>query len=190
MAGPDGEALSVGMNLSGMGATVAGPDGEMVSVDMNMNSMGATIAGPDGEMVSVGMNLEGLGMDLAMGGTVTETTTVTTTTTTEPVMMTHEPLPSIQEPVRAVPSHVTLVFRSTDGEWADVVINGKVMAEFRNEDEISVRVKSGKHTVEIREFMKDDSYTRAKIDTGVADEVVVGITEGQPLECYNHEGCY
>ena len=68
MAGPDGEALSVGMNISGMGATVAGPDGEMVSVDMNMDSMGATIAGPDGEMVSVGMNIEGLGTGLRWEG--------------------------------------------------------------------------------------------------------------------------
>ena len=190
LSGPDGETVSVGMNVGSMGAGVsmAGPDGEVVNMDINMGSMGAgvSMSGPDGDVVNMDVTLGDMSGDMAMGGTFTETTTVTTTT--EPVHVVHPPV--YEEPVRVAPSHTTLVFRSTDGEWADVVINGKVMAEFRNEDEISVRVKSGKHTVEIREFMNDKSYTRAKIHTGYADEVVVGITEGQPIECYNHEGCY
>jgi hypothetical protein len=142
---------------------------------------GITMAGPAGESISVGVNIGGLGHGVAMGGTFTETTTVTTT---------NEPVHEVHEPVRVAPSHVTLVLRSTDGEWADFVVNGKVVAEFRNEEEIKVKVKPGHHTIEVREFMKDSGYTRAKIDTGYADEVVVGITEGQPIECYNHNGCY
>lgn len=142
---------------------------------------GFTMSGPAGETVSLGVNIGGLGHDAMMGGTFTETTTVTTT---------NEPVHVVHEPVRTAPSKVTLILRSTDGEWADFVVNGKIIAEFRNEDEIKVRIKPGNHTIEVREFMKDKSYTRAKIDTGYADEVVVGITEGQPIECYNHDGCY
>jgi hypothetical protein len=138
------------------------------------------IAGPDGEHVSIGVNISGPGA--AMGGQFTETTT-TTTTHSAPQFAEAQMAP-------AVPGKVSLVLRSTDGEWADVVVDGKVVAEFRNEDEIKVDIASGTHTLEVREFMKDSAYTRAKIDTGYATEIIVGLNEGSDIECFNHDGCY
>jgi len=144
-----------------------------------------TMSGPDGETVSIGVQLGGLGGglggDLAMDSTITETTTITTTHS--------EPQFVETVAVAARPSKVSLVVRNTDGEWADFLVDGKVVAEFRNEEEIKVTVSPGTHTIEVREFMQDKGYTRAKIDTGVSSEVIVGLTEGQPIECFNHEGC-
>jgi hypothetical protein len=140
------------------------------------------IAGPEGESVSIGVNLGGMGMGMGMNTQVTETTTVTTTHSAPVVVEAVE--------TQAIPSRVSLIVRNTDGEWADFLVDGKVVAEFRNEDEIKVDISSGTHTIEVREFMEDKGYTRAKIDTGFASEIVVGLTEGQPIECFNHDGCY
>ena len=61
------------------------------------------------------------------------------------------------------------------------------VAEFRNEEEIKVDISSGSHTIEVREFMEDKGYTRARIDTRSSK---FWTHEGQPIECFNHDGCY
>lgn len=142
---------------------------------------GITMTGPDGETVSIGVNVNGMPGAGQANTTVTETTTVTQTGGVV-----------VQPPVREkvpMPTSVSLLFRCTDGEWADVVVNGKVVAEFRNDDEMRVTVKPGTHTIEIREFMEDSPYTKAQINTNRKSEIVIGIAEGRPIECYNHKGC-
>jgi hypothetical protein len=85
-----------------------------------------------------------------------------------------------------VPSQVKLVFRSTDGEWADVLVDGLVVAELRNQPEAVVWTTPGQHTVEVREFLGRGSYAAQRIDTGYADTFTFGIREHQPLICYDH----
>ena len=163
-----------------------------------------SVTGPDGENVSMGINMGGMGMDMNMDMDmdVAESTTTTTTTTTvtqesygtAPVVVTPPPTRRPVEVYREPPppprpTNVSLVIRSTDGEWADVLVDGKVVAEFRNDDEIQVTITSGSHTIEVREYMDDNADPRAKIRTGAKDAIVIGIKEGQPIECYNHNGC-
>jgi hypothetical protein len=148
---------------------------------------GITMTGPDGEVVSVGVNVAGMPGAGQTSTTVTETTTVTQTGGIVAGVGAQAPVKA--EPKIPMPTSVSLLFRSTDGEWADVVVDGKVVAEFRNDDEMRVTVKPGSHTIEIREFMEDGAYTRAQINTNRKSEIVIGITEGQPIECYNHKAC-
>ena len=157
-------------------------------------AMGGAInlSSPDGESVSVGVNVGGMGLGINMSGTGIETTTTETTTVTKNTMPTapaSPPPPAAPTPKPTAPSNVSLILRSTDGEWADVVVDGKVVAEFRNDDEIQVTVSAGSHTLEVREYMEDNAYTRAKIQTAGTDSIIIGLTEGQPIECYNHTGC-
>lgn len=72
----------------------------------------------------------------------------------------------------------------------DVVFNGKVVSEFRNEDELRVTVSPGSHTPEIRMFMEDDAHTKAQINTNQKAETIIGNTKDQPIECYNLKGCF
>lgn len=152
---------------------------------------GGSIAmtGPDGEHLAVGIDLGGFA-----DASVTETTTTVTTHERVEAPPVHVPPPVRAAPVaapprRPAPTNVALVLRSTDGEWADVVVDGKVVAEFRNDDEIQVTISSGTHTLEVREYMEDSAYTRARIHTRGKDAIIIGLAEGRPIECYNHNGC-
>lgn len=86
------------------------------------------------------------------------------------------------------PSTVRLVLRSTDGEWADVHVDGLLVAELRGEEEATVRITPGTHQVEVREFLSERSYAAGRLDTGCADRVTLGLTEHQPIEAYDTEG--
>ncbi len=127
--------------------------------------------------VQVGGGL--LGMPV---GTSTTTTTVQTTTVGDPGFA--APAPA------AAPTSVRLVLRSLDGEWADVLVNGKVVAEFRNEDEKVVTIPAGLHTIEIREFMEEVPYAKGRLETGYATTITFGLREGAPVEVYDHDGWF
>ena len=82
-----------------------------------------------------------------------------------------------------------LVLRSVDGEWADVLVDGLVVAELRNQREALVTLSPGRHTVEVREFLERTSYTWAQVDTGYASVMTLGISEDRPITFYD-EGAY
>jgi len=126
----------------------------------------------------------GMGGMPTFGVVVTETTTVGTT---EP---TFEDLEPVAEPAVVVPDQVELIVRSTDREWADVLVDGKVVMEFRGAPEHQVTITPGLHTIEVREFMEDDDYASGRLDTGYASRVTLGITENRPITCYDHDGWY
>lgn len=165
-------------------------------------------AGGDSVSMSVG-GMGGMGMSVSAGASGSTTTTTTTTTTTgmpffgvvvEESTTTTTVDPGFQDPgfvdggfVEAapacnVPAQVSLVLRSTDGEWADVLVDGKVVAEFRNQDEKTVTITPGLHTIEVREFMEDSPYARGRLDTGCGARVTLGIAEGQPVTAYDTDG--
>jgi hypothetical protein len=98
------------------------------------------------------------------------------------------PPQATRPPPPPLPASVRLVLRSLDGEWADVVVDGKVVAEFRNQDEVIVTIKPGKHQIEVREFMDDTPYTTGRLDTGYASEITFGLREGERMTCYDHDG--
>lgn len=85
-----------------------------------------------------------------------------------------------------VPSQVKMVFRSTDGEWADVLVDGRVVAELRNQPEAVVWTTPGRHTVEVRDFLGRAPYAVQRVDTGYADTFTFGLREGAAIVCYEH----
>jgi hypothetical protein len=87
------------------------------------------------------------------------------------------------------PAAVQLVLRSVDGEWADVLVDGLVVAELRNQREAIVTLTPGRHTVEVREFLERGAYTWAQVDTGYAHVMTLGIAEDRPITFYD-EGAY
>lgn len=103
--------------------------------------------------------------------------------------------PTLQEPAAparpapaAVPTEVRLVVRNPDNQWADVRVNGQVVAEFRNEREHTVTLRPGVHTVEFVEFMGSEPFSAGRLTTGDADEIIFGIEDELRVTCYNHDG--
>jgi hypothetical protein len=83
------------------------------------------------------------------------------------------------------PTAVQLVVRSIDGEWADVLVDGLVVAEMRNQREAIVTLRPGRHTVEVREFLGRTPYTWAQVDTGYATVMTLGLAEDRPITFYD-----
>jgi hypothetical protein len=152
--------------------TVGAP---VVAVGMGM-PMGGVVINDGASNVTVTAGF-GIPVGTVQVGTTSSTTTYTTTTTTGPVA-----------PAIVAPSQVKMIVRSTDGEWADVLVDGKVVAEIRNTPEITVWVTPGMHSIEVKEFMADRAYSRARIDTGAAGVFTIGLTENAPMVCYDHPG--
>lgn len=95
---------------------------------------------------------------------------------------------SEEVPAAIVPDSVVLRIRSTDGEWADILVDGELVLEIRNDAEEQVIITPGHHTVEVREFLEEEPYTRGSLITGTAAVVTLGITEDEPTVCYDHNG--
>ncbi len=100
----------------------------------------------------------------------------------------HAAEPTRRPPPPKPPDRVQLVVRSSDGEWADVSVDGERVMELRNEAEMSAWISPGQHLVEVREFLEDRPYSTGRLDTGLTDRVTLGITEGQPIRCFDHDG--
>lgn len=182
-AGPDtavvvapGLAMSAGPN----GATVAVPGATVVVND----TTGAAYVGVPGAYV------------MTPAPQVVVTTPAPQVVVTAPQVVVQAPTvtapppppQATRPPPPPLPASVKLVLRSLDGEWADVVVDGKVVAEFRNQDEVIVTIKPGKHQIEVREFMDDTPYTTGRLDTGYASEITFGLREGERMTCYDHDG--
>ncbi|MBN2798178.1 MAG: hypothetical protein JXX28_03455 [Deltaproteobacteria bacterium] len=164
----------VGVSAGGAGASmVMGPNGMQVQAGDGYESVTMTVGVMPGVMP---------GMNVAVNPGMAPQPQVVYSQAPPPP---HAP-PAAPPP--PLPDRVQLVIRSTDGEWADVVVDGKVVLELRNEDEGMAWVSPGVHTVEIREFMEDEPYARGRLDTGYAPQITLGITEGAPVQCYNHDG--
>ncbi|MCO4773934.1 MAG: DUF4386 domain-containing protein [Deltaproteobacteria bacterium] len=116
------------------------------------------------------------------GVVVEETTTTTTTVTSSSGWVDEAPVGCV------VPAKVKLVLRATDGEWADVLVDGKVVAELRTDSEATVHVSPGVHTVEVRTFLEDGSYAGGQLDTGCQDTVTLGLTKNRPVTAYDTHG--
>jgi len=156
----------------GMGVIVAPGSPGAGAVTVGVGTYGTDVTVTESSTTTTTTTTVGMGGMPALGVTVSETTM----TTGEPAFA--EPEPVLFEPPPPLPDRVELTVRSTDGQWADVVVDGKVVMEFRNEDEKKVWITPGIHTVEIREFMQDQGYATGRLDTGYAARVTLGITEG------------
>lgn len=178
-----GDSANVNMNMGGF-ATTGYAESTTTTTTVTGGGIPAvggtvTVNGPAGGNATVSVGGVGLGMG---GVTVTETTTTTTTQPGGAVVVAPAAPP--------LPSKVKVVVRSLDGEWADVVVDGKVELELRNQDEGFIWVTPGRHTVEIREFMADDPYASGRLETGYAETITLGIKEGKPVTCYDHDGWF
>jgi hypothetical protein len=138
-----------------------------------------TTSGSTSSTVTMGVGMPFFGVVVTEGAPATTTTTTTVTT--------KAPAPP-PPPARALPAKVEVIFRSLDGEWTDVRIDGKVALELRNQDEGTVWLTPGTHTIELIEFMEDRPYASGRLDTGYAARVTFGLTENQPATVYDHDG--
>ncbi|TNE86466.1 MAG: hypothetical protein EP330_22270 [Deltaproteobacteria bacterium] len=75
------------------------------------------------------------------------------------------------------PSSVKLVLRSQDGEWIDLKVDGKVVGELRNDDELVITISPGVHTLEFVDFMGKEPYARGQLYTHDQAEIVFGVKE-------------
>jgi len=158
-----GAAVSVGMGPTGM-------------------SMSTSVTETSGETMSteVGMGMTGMPF---MGVAIDAQPAAETHAVHHHV---HTAAPPPPQPV--APSRVLLVVRSTDGEWADVLVDGQVVLELYNDQEGQVWISPGTHTIEVKEFMEDVPYATGRLETAYAERITLGITENKPVVCYDHDG--
>lgn len=87
-----------------------------------------------------------------------------------------------------LPNEVEIVLRNPDNDWTDVRINGEVVAEFRNQREMTVTVRPGTHFIEFVPFMKDTPFASGRLETGTADNIIFGLSHSNGVTCFNHDG--
>lgn len=94
-----------------------------------------------------------------------------------------------QRPAPAQSRSVT--FRSTDGEWGSVFVDGKKIWEIRvGTTERSVVLPAGDHTIEVKDFMESTSWCKGRLYVSGHTDLVIGISEGAPLEVYNDASAF
>lgn len=82
-----------------------------------------------------------------------------------------------------------LVFRSVDGEWVDVRVDGELVAQLRGSNaEERVRVRDGVHHVSFTGFMEEAPYAQGQLTAGEDEEVVFGVQRKSGVEVYGHDG--
>ncbi|GEM_PF-6113789 len=82
---------------------------------------------------------------------------------------------------------VGLRIRSLDGEWADIYVNGALLARIRNQEEAEAFVPQGTHILEVREYLADEPYSRAELTTGDTPEILIDVEQDQPIRSFNHD---
>lgn len=102
------------------------------------------------------------------------------------------PIPSspVALPVAAPPpaslAPVPVEFRSIDGEWADLYVDGEKIAEFRvNSPPATVRLTPGAHKVEVRDFMGNETWDAGHLMVVGGGTIKVGFGEKSGVEVYN-----
>ena len=83
---------------------------------------------------------------------------------------------------------VSLRIRSKDGEWADLYVNGSLLARIRGHEELEAFVPQGNHLLEVREYLADAPYCRAELITGDTPEILLDIQQDTPIRSFNHQG--
>ena len=91
-------------------------------------------------------------------------------------------------PEPRLPSEVEIVIRNPNNDWTDVRINGETVAEFRNQREMTVKVRPGTHFIEFVPFMKDTPFASGRLVTGEADHIIFGLSHSDGVTCFNHDG--
>ena len=120
--------------------------------------------------------------------TVTQTTQITVPTLMippDPVVVTQSPAPITP----SQPAMAKLYIRSLDGEWADVRVDGKVVAEFRNQQEVVVDISNGMHRIDVVPFMGDKATSSVSIGSIVNNTATIGIDVDEPIICYDIPVC-
>lgn len=88
-------------------------------------------------------------------------------------------------PTSTVP--VPVEFRSVDGEWADVYVDGKKEAEFRvNTGSVMIPLVPGTHKVEIRDFMGKKVWDSGYLEVVPGPTMKLGFGENAGVEVYTH----
>lgn len=82
-----------------------------------------------------------------------------------------------------------LIFRSADGEWVDVRVDGELVAQLRSSQaEERVRVREGVHHVSFTGFMEEAPYAQGQLTAGEDEEIVFGVQRRSRVEVYGHDG--
>lgn len=105
---------------------------------------------------------------------------------TTPPTPTAPPVPAA--PVRTAP--VEVQFLSTDGEWANVYVDGEKVLEFRNNNKGTVTLTPGLHTVEIRDFMENQTWAKGQVKVGAVAPLKIGFSKQGTVEVYNDPGAW
>ena len=140
--------------------------------------------------VGIGVGTVGLGGAVVTTGTTMTTTSTTVTTgmvggTTGVVVVQEAPRARSQPVIRKV------TFRSTDGEWGSVYVDGKRVWEIRaGAQEKSITLMSGEHTVEIKDFMENECWCKGTLVVSYDRDLTIGLTKEQPPEVFNDSGAF
>lgn len=97
--------------------------------------------------------------------------------------------PAPEAPVAAAPVTVELI--RTDSEWANVYVDGEKVAEFRVGDTRKVlSLVPGPHTVEVRDFMDDDTRVRGVLTVAGPGPMKVGFDSRGQVQTYTAPGAW
>lgn len=88
-------------------------------------------------------------------------------------------------------SPVRVELTPIDGTWANVRIDGRLVAELRGFDKtVSLTLPPGIHTIEVRDFMDDDVWSRGQLIVGGTPTLRIGIDEDAAPMVYNDPGAF
>lgn len=81
---------------------------------------------------------------------------------------------------------VRVELHNIDGTWANVRIDGRLVAELRGpHDEQALRLAPGVYTVQISDFMDQRVWSTGQLRVGCTDELRIGIDERRDPVVYN-----
>lgn len=159
---------------------------------------------------SVNHNVGAVGKAGSVPFTPKQTTTATVTcvgddgtTVTGSAVITVDPLLVMQQVVDAVtpsvPATVTtpaavspslLDIHVTDGNWLQVRVNGKTVAEFKNTTDATVTLEAAPaYFVEVVPFMSDEAVQSVTMSALFNGHGNIGVSLDQPINCYNSATC-
>ncbi len=96
-----------------------------------------------------------------------------------------------QKQRRDVPANRLVTFRSLDGEWANVYLDGKLVWELRaGESEITLPVATGEHHLFVRDFMDDETWSEGTLVVSGEADLVIGIAENRPVQVFNDRNAF
>ncbi len=92
-------------------------------------------------------------------------------------------------PVSTAP--VQVQFASTDGEWADLYVDGEKRQEFRvGTAPVVLSLTPGMHKVEIKDFMGSETWASGHLNVSGTTEIKLGFGKTSGVEVYNLPGAW